>query len=884
MQTLNIGYRLLEKLALGQGPGLLLLAALASACASKDGNEQGSAGSGTSASGSPARGGSTAGSSGSPATAGSETGGSGGTSSQQQDGGAGGAGGAEEQAVCGDGIVNGNEACDGEAPEHQSCEGLGFGPGPLRCKANCQADVSACAPGENCGNGQIDGAEQCDDGDANSDTEPNACRKNCSLPSCGDSVVDRGEGCDDGRANSDFRADTCRSNCQPAHCGDGLIDSGEECDSKQLGRATCEREGFSSGKLSCTDHCELDTSQCFTCGDGVADGDKPADPGYEACDTDDFRNADCKSFGFVGGALRCNQCKVDTSHCGTEPDVCGDDVVAASETCDGVDLHGKTCADFGFTGGRLTCKSDCSGFITTRCNTCGNGMIEAGEVCDDGNTKDDFTCSADCRQACGIGYGECTGNTSKYCGFDLSGKAVVQTEQCDALKGLSCKSGLCQGTCAVSALGSSYLGCDYYPTITNNALLSQSVGDFAVTVANSGTKTANVTVTQGATTVTTTTVAAGDVAVIVLPWTSLATARTVLVPDGAYRVRTDQPVTVYQYNPLNYQKSGSGYTYTNDASLLLPTNTWTGNYMVVGRNDWQGYPGLYAVVAKEDNTTVTLLPSATGKSIYAGAGVAADGTGTVTLNEGDVLHVTSSGDTAQPSLVDVTGTRIQADKPVEVIGGHECTDVPYNITACDHLEEAMLPIETLGSDYLVSPPLSAGTPRVRMVRIIATEPNTTITYNPPQAGAPTTLAAVGSYVEINQTTAAFEITADHRIMVAEYLVGQTLDSKPGDPAMVLAVPVQQYRTHYLFHAPTNYESSYVNITAPTGTTVTLDSMTLAAGTAIGGTGYSVISVELDKTGTGNHVIDASDRVGITVYGYGQYTSYWYPGGLELTQF
>jgi cysteine-rich repeat protein len=795
-----------------------------------------------------------------------------------------GAGGEEDRAVCGDGVVNGSELCDGKELSGETCLGLGYGPGALGCKASCQFDVTACSPGENCGDGKLDPAEQCDDGSHNSDTEPNACRKNCTLAGCGDKVLDRGEGCDDGPRNSNFRADSCRSDCQPAHCGDGLIDSGEVCDSKQLGRATCERAGYSSGTVACTNTCELDVSHCVTCGDGVANGDVEGAPGYEACDTKDFRGLDCADFGFVGGRLGCSECKVDTTSCGSEPDVCGNDRVEAGETCDGTDLAERTCADFGFSGGRLTCKSNCSGFDSSRCNTCGNGTIEAGEACDDGNAKDDFTCSADCRASCGVGYGECTGDTSKFCGFDLSGKAVVMTEQCDPLMGLSCHTGLCQGPCAVSALGSSYLGCDYYPTITNNALLSQSVGDFGIAVANSGAATANVTVTKGATTVTTTTVAPGAVAVLVLPWTSLATARTVLEVDGAYRVRTDQPVTVYQYNPLNYAKN-LDYTYTNDASLLLPTNTWTGNYMVVGRNDWSGFPGLYAVVAKDDNTQVTLLPSATGGSVTAGAGVAANGTGTVTLNAGDVLHVTSSGDSAYPSLNDVTGTRIQANKPVQVIGGHECTDVPYNVTACDHLEEAMLPIETLGSDYIVSAPLtSATTPRVRMVRIVAVEANTTLAYEPPQAGAPTTLAKAGDYAEISSTLASFQITADHRIMVAEYLIGQSLDNAAGDPAMVLAVPVQQFRSHYLFHAPTNYQANYMNITAPTGATITLDGVALVAGTPVGTTGYSVIRVKLDNSGNGNHVADSADRFGISVYGYGDYTSYWYPGGLELTQF
>jgi len=48
-----------------------------------------------------------------------------------------------------------------------------------------------------CGNGEVEGTEQCDDGPANSDTVPDACRTDCTNPRCGDGVVDTGEGCDD---------------------------------------------------------------------------------------------------------------------------------------------------------------------------------------------------------------------------------------------------------------------------------------------------------------------------------------------------------------------------------------------------------------------------------------------------------------------------------------------------------------------------------------------------------------------------------------------------------------------------------------------------------------------------------------------------------------
>jgi len=38
---------------------------------------------------------------------------------------------------------------------------------------------------------------------------------------------------------------------------------------------------------------------------------------------------------------------------------------------------------------------------------------------------------------------------------------------------------------------------------------------------------------------------------------------------------------------------------------------------------------------------------------------------------------------------------------------------------------------------------------------------------------------------------------------------------------------------------------------------------------------------LSNTGTGNHSMSGTMPFGIQVYGYGQYTSYWYPGGLNL---
>ncbi|MBK6917292.1 MAG: hypothetical protein IPH07_07825 [Deltaproteobacteria bacterium] len=89
---------------------------------------------------------------------------------------------------------------------------------------------SGPGPGE-CGNGMLDGDEQCDNGADNSDTVPDACRTDCRTAHCADGVIDPslGEECDDGNLNSNM-PDACRVTCVLPTCGDGVKDVGEPCD------------------------------------------------------------------------------------------------------------------------------------------------------------------------------------------------------------------------------------------------------------------------------------------------------------------------------------------------------------------------------------------------------------------------------------------------------------------------------------------------------------------------------------------------------------------------------------------------------------------------------------------------------------------------------
>ncbi len=518
---------------------------------------------------------------------------------------------------------------------------------------------------------------------------------------------------------------------------------------------------------------------------------------------------------------------------------------------------------------------------------CAEGTIvcdeDTAKVCDGmGGFSSEEACSDVCVEnlgcvACVPDSSICDGDQVLVCNAEGSGYDMG--DLCDPVQGLACdpQVGFCTGACA--GLGLSYIGCDYYPTVLQQFDGYNTAPNFvyAVAVANSSDQPAQVTVTRGPNQVAQVEVAPASVQLITLPWVSELSSGyggSVVVADGAYRLRSTRPVTVYQYNPLTV-------TQTNDASLLLPTNTWTGNYLVAAWPTWpfggQAVPGLYAVVARYDGTTVTLKPSATGGIVKPGGGVGADGNGIIMLNEGDVLQVLSNYNG------DVTGTIVEADKPVQVLGGHKCTNVPLNITACDHLEESMFPIETLATEYVVVPPVQVPNDNLdkgQVVRVIASADATTLTFEPDQPGNKF-LANAGDFLELPTSTAKYVVKGDKKILVAQYMVGQSGGFGTSDPAMLVAVNPQQWRSSYLFHAATSWQANYVDILAPQNANVSVDGNAVVNWQPVAGSAYQIAHVKLPNINNGNHDVTSNVNVGISVYGVQSFGSYWYPGGLNL---
>jgi hypothetical protein len=118
--------------------------------------------------------------------------------------------------------------------------------------------------------------------------------------------------------------------------------------------------------------------------------------------------------------------------------------------------------------------------------------------------------------------------------------------------------------------------------------------------------------------------------------------------------------------------------------------------------------------------------------------------------------------------------------------------------------------------------------------------------------------------------------------VAQLLVGQSYSELAGgapapygDPSLSIVVPDVQHRRSYVFLTPATYDRNSVAIVSSEGGRITLDGAEVPLSSS-GALGSADVSIE-----PGFHVIRGDRPFGIQVYSLADYTSYMYPGGLNL---
>ncbi|MBT9498223.1 MAG: IgGFc-binding protein [Zoogloea sp.] len=202
--------------------------------------------------------------------------------------------------------------------------------------------------------------------------------------------------------------------------------------------------------------------------------------------------------------------------------------------------------------------------------------------------------------------------------------------------------------------------------------------------------------------------------------------------------------------------------FTTDMSYLIDGDKLGTKYVV------STYAGSFdeqiSVQATQDNTKVTFSLK-TGETVVQ------------TLNAGQTYMIARSQE--------LTGSMVESDKPVAVLSGNACTNVPAGVPACDHIVEQMPSVASLSKEYYVAP-----TPRTGangdVVRIVASENGTAVTVN----GVPQGTLNAGEFKEI-RITAGSNVVADKPVLVAQYLVGQNeagTNTSPPRPARRLSRP------------------------------------------------------------------------------------------------
>ena len=267
---------------------------------------------------------------------------------------------------------------------------------------------------------------------------------------------------------------------------------------------------------------------------------------------------------------------------------------------------------------------------------------------------------------------------------------------------------------------------------------------------------------------------------------------------------------------------------------------------------------------------------------------------TITLNRGEVLNVEAEPLSLFDSA-DLTGSTISANKPIAAFGGHEEAVVAVEggeeqPCCADHLEEQLLPIETLDSSYvLVKAKPRGGEPDVW--RIQAAEAGVSLTTTPSISGLDgVTLASKGDWVQV-ETELSFELQGTGPLQVGQYLTSQgETQENVGDASLILAIPSARYRSNYVLMVPDDYPESnpnfpptsagnWITIIKESTTTVSIDGVDLpesdffAVGSGDWQGGYAQLPPGVIQ-------VEGTAPFGVSAYGFSNAVSYGYPGGMS----
>ncbi|MCX7909492.1 MAG: outer membrane beta-barrel protein [Ignavibacteria bacterium] len=310
-------------------------------------------------------------------------------------------------------------------------------------------------------------------------------------------------------------------------------------------------------------------------------------------------------------------------------------------------------------------------------------------------------------------------------------------------------------------------------------------------------------------------------------------------------ITSERPIFVYGLN-RRFQ--------TTDTFLAFPVDVLGTEYRVMSYTVSIEMLPIFAIVATEDATDVTIIPSFDTENNPANVPF------TVRMNKGDVYQVAAKF--VQSPKCDLTGSIVRANKKIAVFGGHQCAYVPPNKSACNHLVEQMPPISSWGKHYYLGILKSR---RNYTFRVLANEPDTRVFVD----GKLIRTLNGGEFFD-SLVNKPLQITANKPILVAQFSHGYNIGDSIGDPMMLLVSPTQQFLKSYRFATPVNGEwRHFINVVIPT---VAIRSLRLNGAPVdsslfeqIGISRYSIGYIQVEY---GSHFIEADLPFGMYSYGFG----------------
>lgn len=346
---------------------------------------------------------------------------------------------------------------------------------------------------------------------------------------------------------------------------------------------------------------------------------------------------------------------------------------------------------------------------------------------------------------------------------------------------------------------------------------------------------------------------AGEVTRVDLPL-SVELLATGSVSNLGVRIVADEEITVYGLN----QRTAS-----TDAYLALPVDTLGVEYIATSYTPLSNYsiPAQLTIIGVYDNTQVIITPSAS------------SGNQTpieLTLNRDQVYYL--------ESMQETTGTQIKSSAPVGVLSGTQCSFVPINYRACDHLVEMIPPAATWGKQFLTQP--LATRLNGDIFRILASAENTQVTID----GVVVAMLNQGEFFETVLQSSSIIETSEPALLT-QFSASSNFDNVTSDPFMMIVPPSEQFLSNYSFTTlgqDVGFVNSFVNVVIPTedisGLKLNGANVDAALFQPIGQSGFSGAQINVPA---GSHQIQADVPFGIYVYGFGSYDSYGYTGGMAF---